>query len=149
MISAHRRLARRIRDRRGDDGFSTVEFVLMFPLFLTVLAFIACVGRIATATGQVEGASRDAARAGSLSRNLASAQIAATSAAQATLAAEGITCGSLTVSLAGSSFTEGGFVRARVSCTASLSGLGMSGFPSSKTLVGVSLSPLEQYRRTA
>lgn len=148
MISTCRHLARQRRAGRDDDGFSTVEFVLMFPLFLTVLAFIACVGRIATATGQVEGASRDAARAGSLSRNLAAAQIAATSAAQATLTAEGITCGSLAVSLAGSSFTEGGYVRARVSCTASLSGLGMSGFPSSKTLVGISVSPLEQYRGT-
>lgn len=148
-MTAQRRFARRLRIARGDAGFSTVEFVLMFPLFLTVLAFIAAGGRIALATGQVEGASRDAARAGSLARTLASAQLAATSAAQATLGGEGITCGSLIVSLAGSSFTEGGFVRARVSCTASLSGLGMSGFPSSKTLVGISVSPLEQYRRTA
>jgi len=131
---------------RGDDGFSSAEFVLMTPVFLTVLVFIAAVGRIATANGQVEGAAREGARAASLERSAPAAQTAAERAARENLAGEGITCGSVVVRVVTTAFRPGGNVRVEVRCTTSLRGLGLSGFPGSKTISGSAVAPLERFR---
>jgi Flp pilus assembly protein TadG len=137
--------------RRGggrDDGYSSAEFVLMMPVFLTVLVFIAAVGRIATASSQVEGAAREAARAASLERSAPAAREAADRAARANLRGEGITCGAVVVTVRTSGFRPGGNVRVHVRCTASLRGLGLSGFPGTKTMSGSAVAPLEQFRGT-
>src|SRR3546814_12672123 len=47
----------------GDRGGVTTELVLVTPILLVLLMFIVFAGRIATATGQVINASRDAPRA--------------------------------------------------------------------------------------
>lgn len=132
--------------RRADRGAVTVELVLLTPVLLGFLALMAVLGRIAEAHGQVEGAARDASRAASLERTVTLAQASARAAAEANLAGQHVTCRSLLVALDASSWRPGGSVRADVTCTADLSGLGLTGVPGSKTLTGSSVSPLEQYR---
>jgi Flp pilus assembly protein TadG len=61
----------------------TVEFVLLVPLLLALLLFLALAGRVVAAHGQVDGAARDAARAASLARSPGAAQAAADQAASA------------------------------------------------------------------
>jgi Flp pilus assembly protein TadG len=134
------------RERGRENGSSSAEFVLLMPVFLTVLVFIAAVGRIATASSQVEGAAREAARAASLERSAPAARAAAETAVRANLRGEGVTCGAVVVTVRTSRFRAGGNVRVDVRCTASLRGLGLSGFPGSRTLTGSAVAPLEQFR---
>jgi Flp pilus assembly protein TadG len=130
----------------SDRGGVTVELVLLTPVLLGFLAFMVLLGRIAEAGGQVEGAARDASRAASLERTTGLAADAAHRAAEANLAGQGITCGSLRVVLDTANWRPGGSVRADVRCAADLTGLGLAGVPGGKTLTGSSVSPLEQHR---
>lgn len=55
----------------------TVEFVFLGPLVLLLMLFLYLAGRVVEAHDQVDSAARDAARAASLARSAAGAQLAA------------------------------------------------------------------------
>ena len=141
---------RRSRDpesRRGlcDAGFSTVEVVLLAPLFVLVLLLIVALGRVQQAGADVTGAARDAARAASLSRSVVQADAAATQAVTAALT--GLTCaGGPSTTVDTSTFTPGGQVRVSVRCLVSLSDIGLTVLPGSTTMTRHSTSPIETYR---
>ena len=61
-------------------------------------------GRVAIAHGSVQQAAADAARAASIARTAGAAQTSAVTAARATLANQGLTCASMTVTLDTSGF---------------------------------------------
>lgn len=133
---------------RGDRGSTSVELVLVAPVFLAALFLMVGLGRIVEAESRVQGAARDAARAASIARTADAALDAAHRAAAANLAEQGVSCVSFEVAADTASFRPGGQVRVTVACTANLSGLGLSGLPGSRTLRADSSSPLEQYRGT-
>jgi Flp pilus assembly protein TadG len=114
--------------------------VLLAPVFLLFLLFLVGAGRLVEAQGEVNGAARDAARAASVERTLSDAEAAAGEAAKFSLSGE---C-EPDVSLAGSDWTEGGQVRAEVTCSLDL---GFLGFGAAKEMAGDSVVPLETYRR--
>lgn len=118
----------------------TAETVMLAPVFLLFLLFLAGAGRIVEAQGEVNGAARDAARAASVQRTLADAEAAATEAAESALS------GACTprVSMSGTEWKEGGVVKATVTCDLDL---GFLGFGGAKRMTGVSVVPLEQFRR--
>ncbi|MFI7441226.1 TadE/TadG family type IV pilus assembly protein [Nonomuraea indica] len=118
-----------------------VESVMLAPVFLLFLMFLAGAGRLVEAQGEVNGAARDAARAASVQRTLD----AAGSAAEAVTAdvLQG-TCGQPAVDLGGSRFEEGGQVHAEVTCELDL---GFLGFGATKQMTGTAVVPLEQFRR--
>ena len=99
-------------------------------------------GRIVSAGNQAVEASRDGARAASLTYTMAQATAAATTAVHDSLGRAGITCTSLRVRTTGE-VTPGGLVTVRVWCTADLSGIAIPGIPGSKTLTGTSSAPIE------
>lgn len=131
-----------------DDGTTSIELVLVAPVFLAALFLMVGLGRIVEAEGRVQGAARDAARAASVARSAESATDAARRAATANLTERGVSCASFEVSVDTAAFRPGGQVRVTVACRADLSGLGLSGLPGSKTLRADATAPLEKYRQT-
>ncbi|MBB5074849.1 TadE family protein [Nonomuraea endophytica] len=118
-----------------------VETVMLAPVFLLFLMFLVGAGRLVEAQGEVNGAARDSARAASVQRTMDTAETAAKSSAGQALKGS---CQSHEVSLSGSEWTEGGQVRAEVSCEMDL---GFLGFGATKRITGTSVVPLEQFRR--
>ena len=135
-------------DRPGEGGSAALEVALVTPLLLVTLLFVVGLGRLASASGQIEQASRDAARAASIARTPAAAQPDAQQAAAADLAADAITCGSLTVAVDTSAFRPGGTVAVHLACAVSLADVVVAGFPGSHTLTARSVAPIDVYRAT-
>ncbi|MEU4326300.1 TadE/TadG family type IV pilus assembly protein [Nonomuraea dietziae] len=125
----------------ADRGSMAVETVMLAPIFLLFLLFLVGAGRLVEAQGEVNGAARDAARAASVQRTLEGAEGAAEASAKAALEGQ---CGTPRISLAGSAWEEGGQVRAEVTCELNLEFLG---FGAVKQMSGMSVVPLEQFRR--
>ncbi|MDH2423954.1 pilus assembly protein [Sphaerisporangium sp. TRM90804] len=140
MTVRTRRTRSPARPAAGDRGSMAVEAVLLAPVFLIFLMFLVGAGRVVEAQGEVNGAARDAARAASVQRALGTARDAASEAAEAALGGE---CTPV-VSLTGSEWTEGGTVRATVTCPLDLDFLG---FGVVKQVKGSSVVPLERFRR--
>ena len=146
MIARVRRSTAAVRRRAGcDDGLYTVELVLWTPVLLLLVMLAVAAGRIVSAGNQAVEASRDAARAASLTFSLPQANIAARTAARDALDRAGITCSALDVQLSGG-VRPGGLVTVKVSCTADLSDIAFPGAPGSKTLTGTSSAPIETTR---
>jgi Flp pilus assembly protein TadG len=126
-----------------ERGSMAVEVVLITPVLVAFLLLVVAFGRYVAVRGEVEAASRDAARAASLERS--------TDAARA--AAEQTVHGSLTnrdcsdVQLSGQ-FIAGGTITATLSCQIPLTDLGLLGLPGSVKITGTSSAPLDLYRRT-
>ncbi|MGV9304790.1 TadE/TadG family type IV pilus assembly protein [Nonomuraea sp. NPDC003727] len=125
----------------ADSGSMAVETVLLAPVFLLFLLFLAGAGRLVEAQGEVNGAAMDAARAASVQRTLDAAEAAATDSARSALEGE---CDAPRVSLSGTRWEEGGHVQAAVTCELDLEFLG---FGAGKRMTGTSVVPLEQFRR--
>ncbi|RBQ17161.1 pilus assembly protein [Spongiactinospora rosea] len=126
----------------------SAEAVLLAPVLLLFLLFLAGAGRLVEAQGEVNGAARDAARAASVQRDDGAAQSAATEAVTAVLEGQ---CSGPQVGLEirrdegeGAGEPQAGEVRAEVTCELDLSFLG---FGAAKTMTGVAVVPLERYRR--
>ncbi|MCG5218301.1 TadE/TadG family type IV pilus assembly protein [Streptosporangium soli] len=127
----------------------SVEAVLLAPVFLLFLMFLAGAGRFVEAQGEVNGAARDAARAASVQRSQGDAEEAATKVATDVLEGQ---CAGAEVSLDGSVWTTfsdedptaRGHVQAEVTCELDLEFLG---FGAATTMKGTSVVPLERFRR--
>lgn len=137
--------------RRYPEGgaASALELVLMVPVFLVLIYFVVGLGRLTAAREEIDGAARDAARAGSLSRSAAEARASAANAATKTLASHDITCGDLRVDVDTSEFRAGGWVRVNLSCTVGLADLTRTWAPGSKTLRARGLAVVDAFRRSA
>ena len=132
----------------GERGSSSVELVLLAPVFLVILCLVVGLGRVEEARGRVEGAARDAARAASLARTPAAATAAAEAAAEGNLHDAGLACTAVAVTTDTAAFTPGGTVTATVSCTADLADLALSGLPGATTLSAAAAAPVEAFRGT-
>ncbi|GAA3709938.1 TadE/TadG family type IV pilus assembly protein [Nonomuraea antimicrobica] len=130
------------RDRAGRErGSMAVETVMLAPVFLLFLMFLAGAGVLVESQGRVNGAARDAARSASVQRTLDDAEAAAQAITTGVLEDR---CRSSAVSLDGSEWEQGGHVQAEVTCELDLAFLGFGG---TKQLTGTAVVPLEQFRR--
>ena len=140
------RISRTSRDERGS---AAIELVLLIPALMVLVLFAVAGGRVAIAHGSVEQAAADAARAASIARTSGEAQASAAEAARATLANQGLSCTSLTVTLDTSGFATPvgtpASVAATVSCTVRISDLAVPGLPDPVVSATVT-SPLDVYR---
>ena len=82
--------------RTGDAGSATVEFVILAPLLVALVLFVALCGRLVTAQLDLDAAAHGAARAASIDRTVPAATADARQTALDTLAARGVTCGAPT-----------------------------------------------------
>ncbi|HEX4814477.1 MAG TPA: TadE/TadG family type IV pilus assembly protein [Nonomuraea sp.] len=124
-----------------ERGSMAVETVMLAPVFLLFLMFLAGAGVLVESQGRVNGAARDAARAASVQRTFDEAEAAAETIARSVLTGP---CGSPAVTLDGSAWEQGGQVRAEVTCALDL---GFLGFGGAHELTGTAVVPLEQFRR--
>lgn len=144
----HRTSGRTTDDRRGptggDRGVSTIEVVILAPIMILFILVLVAFGQLVDGRGAVDGAARDAARAGSIQRSQSVAMAQATAAAEADL---GDTCvdGTLQVRQTSAGFASDTLYTVEVSCT--IRGLGSLGLDIKKTLTSSASSPLDPYRR--
>ncbi|GAA2843697.1 TadE family protein [Kribbella solani] len=131
-------------DRRRDRGSMAVELVILAPVMMAFIVLVVACGRYVAVRGDIEAASRDAARAASLERSRDAAERAADGVAAAALE-HPERCQA--VELTGD-FVAGGTITATVTCDVSYEGLGLIGIPGSKRLTASSSAPLDTYRRT-
>ena len=132
----------------GDDGFSTLELVLITPFLLAFVLLVVGFGRVTHGRQEVQHAAAAAARAASLADTPGRAQTAAQQEAAADLAQAGISCQSPSPPTVDTSqFYAGGQVQVTISCVTNLSDLTVVGFPGHKTLTASATVPLEQYRQ--
>ncbi|HEY5836527.1 TadE/TadG family type IV pilus assembly protein [Streptomyces sp.] len=147
MPGIWRRMLDRRRERlRADRGVSTVEVVVLAPVMILFVLILVAFGQLVDGRGAVDGAARDAARAGSIQRTRSVAMTEAIAAAKADL---GDTCvgGTLRVRQTSPGFTYGTFFTVEVSCT--IRGLDSLGLNIRKSLTSTASSPLDPYRRAA
>jgi Flp pilus assembly protein TadG len=132
-----------MRHGSRERGSMAVEVVLITPVLVAFLLLVIAFGRYVAIRGEVEAASRDAARAASLERTPGAAAAAATRTADASLA--GRRCGQAQLSGA---FVAGGTVNATLVCRVPMADLGLLGLPGTVKVKATSSAPLDLYRRT-
>ena len=125
-------------------GSMAVELVILAPVIMAFIVLVVACGLYVGVRGDIEAASRDAARAASLERTRETAESAADRVAAAALE-HPERC--RPVALNGD-FVAGGTITVTVTCDVSYSGLGLIGLPGSKRLSASSSAPLDTYRRT-
>ncbi|MDQ1292752.1 MAG: hypothetical protein QG608_632 [Actinomycetota bacterium] len=135
-----------VQPRRPDRerGSMAVEVVLLIPVLISLLLLVVAFGRYVSVRGQVEAATRDAARAASLERDSVSAAAAAQQAATASLPATAV-CGPTVVG----GFAPGGTVTVDLDCEVSWDGLGLIGLSGTVDVHVGSAAPVDQYRGTS
>ena len=131
----------------ADAGFASLELVILTPVVLLMLLLVVGFGRLTHGKDLVQQAASAAARAATLDSNPTQAGADAKQAAHDVLDQAGVSCSTFTVTPDTSDFRPGGQVSVTVTCTTSLSDLGLVGFPGHKTLMASATSPLEQFRQ--
>ncbi|MDQ0750487.1 Flp pilus assembly protein TadG [Streptomyces africanus] len=132
--------------RRADDrGLSTIEVVILAPVMILFILVLVAFGQLVDGRGALDGAARDAARAGSIQKNHATAMAEAKKAAEANL---GDVCsGPVSVVQTSQGFEPDTIFTVEVSCQ--VRGLAMLGLDVPTTLSASFSSPLDPFRRSA
>ncbi|MFD0210179.1 TadE/TadG family type IV pilus assembly protein [Streptomyces hirsutus] len=129
----------------GDRGLSTVEVVILAPVMILFILVLVAFGQLVSGRGALDGAARDAARAGSIQKDHARAMAEALQAAEANLA--DICSGPVNVVQTSQGFEPDTLFTVEVSCE--VRGLATLGLNIPTTLSASFSSPLDPYRRTA
>ncbi|MFI2670401.1 TadE/TadG family type IV pilus assembly protein [Streptomyces albidoflavus] len=152
------RLAALVRDRRArllgrpgtsrpaaDAGISTIEVVILAPVMVLFILVLVAFGQLVDGRGALDGAARDAARAGSIQKDHGTALAEARRAAEANLA--DVCTGPVSVRQTSAGFEPDTLFTVEVSCQ--IRGLAMIGVNVPTTLTASFSSPLDPFRRTA
>ncbi|CAL9533531.1 TadE/TadG family type IV pilus assembly protein [Streptomyces sp. NPDC057838] len=133
--------------RRGpdDSGLSTVEVVILAPVMILFILVLVAFGQLVEGRGALDGAARDAARAGSIQKNHALAMAEAKKAAEANLA--DVCSGPVSVVQKSRGFEPDTIFTVEVSCQ--VRGLAMLGLDVPTRLTASFSSPLDPFRRSA
>ena len=140
-----KQVRRRAIEAAGSErGTMSIEMVVLVPVLLLITMVAVAGGRIVSAQGMVEAASRHAARAASMERSVGAASTAANrSLSQADTANASCSAG---VDVGG--FRRGGAVTVSVSCRVKLSDLGLVFLPGTTVVKAESSAPVDQWRGT-
>ncbi|CAG7639099.1 TadE/TadG family type IV pilus assembly protein [Actinacidiphila bryophytorum] len=128
----------------ADAGISTIEIVILAPLLILFILVLVAFGQLVDGRGALDGAARDAARAGSLQGERGAADRAALQAATDDL--QGICEGAVHMTTDGTDWTaQGGHYAVQLSCT--VRGLAVVGLSIPTTMSSQFAAPLDPYRR--
>ncbi|MFI1484604.1 TadE/TadG family type IV pilus assembly protein [Streptomyces sp. NPDC020747] len=128
-----------------DRGLSTIEVVILAPVMILFILVLVAFGQLVDGRGAIDGAARDAARAGSIQKNHA---IAVSEARKAAAADLGDVCsGPVTVNQTSAGFEPDTIFTVEVSCE--VRGLAMLGLDVPTTLTASFSSPIDPLRRAA
>ncbi|MGW1542413.1 TadE/TadG family type IV pilus assembly protein [Streptomyces sp. NPDC002309] len=132
--------------QEGDDrGLSTVEVVILAPVMILFILVLVAFGQLVDGRGALDGAARDAARAGSIQKDRTTAMVEARRAAEANLA--DVCAGPVSVRQTSAGFAPDTLFTVEVSCE--VRGLAMLGLDIPTTLSASFSSPLDPFRRSA
>jgi len=130
---------------RRDRGLSTIEVVILAPVMILFILVLVAFGQLVDGRGALDGAARDAARAGSIQKDPVTAMAEARKAAEADL---GDVCsGPVNVTQTSAGFVPDTLFTVEVSCE--VRGLAMIGLDVPTTLQASFSSPLDPFRRAA
>ena len=132
------------RRSADDSGLSTVEVVILAPVMILFILVLVAFGQLVDGRGALDGAARDAARAGSIQKDHATALAEAKKAAEANLA--DVCSGPVTVTQTSPGFEPDTIFTVEVSCQ--VRGLAMLGLDVPTTLSASFSSPLDPFRRS-
>ncbi len=121
----------------AERGSIALEFAILAPVVLMIFALVFAYGKIAWANGHLEAGARDAARVATQARSMDDAYRAAEVAVDDATAGVPACQSSADVSIDGR-FEPGQTLTVSVTCTYSLSGIGLPGAPGT-------LSPTSQF----
>ncbi|MDT0614223.1 TadE/TadG family type IV pilus assembly protein [Streptomyces lancefieldiae] len=124
---------------------STIEVVILAPVMILFILVLVAFGQLVDGRGALDGAARDAARAGSIQKDHGTAIAEARRAAEANL--EDVCSGPVSVVQKSAGFEPDTLFTVEVSCE--VRGLSMIGLDIPTTLSASFSSPLDPYRRTA
>ena len=127
-----------------DCGSASVELVLIAPAMVLLLLCAVALGRLVSASLDVDSAAQQAARAASLLRLPGQAQHVADQTARTALQETGRACQAFDVTTDTSHFTAGGEVTVAVACTTELSDLGLP-LPGSHVSRSTASVPVDSY----
>ncbi|MFJ7213601.1 TadE/TadG family type IV pilus assembly protein [Amycolatopsis sp. NPDC098790] len=131
---------------RAQDGSVTAEAVLVTPVLVMLLVFVAVVvHRGVDARLRLDDAAHQAARAASLQRTTAAAGEAATAVATSALAHANVTCRNVEVSTT-TTARPGSIVVVSVRCTVDFGQAIVLGVPGTKTLTASASEVVDLYR---
>ena len=140
---ARRGLGARRKPAHNDDGAAALEFALMLPVILIILAVMIGAGRLWIARSDALAVARSASRQAVLQPSASLAADAATNAGQEAAGGYGMNLARLTVNPQGP-FGPGALYRVQVSYVVSLSDLPGLGFlPGSITVSTVATEPID------
>ncbi|MFJ3020892.1 TadE/TadG family type IV pilus assembly protein [Streptomyces tendae] len=135
----------RANEGDGDRGLSTIEVVILAPVMILFILVLVAFGQLVDGRGALDGAARDAARAGSIQKDHGTAIAEAKKAAEANLA--DVCSGPVSVVQKSAGFEPDTLFTVEVSCE--VRGLASIGLNIPTTLSATFSSPLDPYRRTA
>lgn len=145
----------RFRNRephRDERGAASIEAVLVAIALGLFIGLVILGGRVEMAKQAVQSAAYDAARSASISRTSGEASTSGQSSAMASLSQQGIHCTRSNVTIDTSAFNtalgttgSAALIRATVTCTIDVSGLGLPGI-NQRTITETMTSPLDSYR---
>lgn len=139
--------SRRRRRLHGDEGFSTLELVVITPFLLAMVLLVVGFGRVTHGKQLVQQAAAAAARAAALASTPGQAQSDAIAEASSALTQAGVSCQQMHPTVDTSQFHAGGQVSVSITCVTNLADLTVVGFPGHKTLSASATAPLDQYRQ--
>ncbi|MGH4032475.1 TadE/TadG family type IV pilus assembly protein [Actinomycetota bacterium Odt1-20B] len=131
-------------EQGSDRGISTIEVVILAPVMILFILVLVAFGQLVDGRGALDGAARDAARAGSIQKNGGTALAEAKKAAAADL--EDVCIGPVTVNRTSGDYADAEFFSVKVSCE--VRGLGMLGLDIDTTLDAEFSSPIDPLRRS-
>ncbi|GAP53142.1 TadE/TadG family type IV pilus assembly protein [Streptomyces azureus] len=131
--------------RADDRGLSTIEVVILAPVMILFILVLVAFGQLVDGRGALDGAARDAARAGSIQKDHATAMAEAKKAAEANLA--DVCSGPVSVVQTSQGFEPDTIFTVEVSCQ--VRGLATLGLDVPTTLTASFSSPLDPFRRSA
>ncbi|MFG3319903.1 TadE/TadG family type IV pilus assembly protein [Streptomyces sp. NPDC048171] len=141
-------LSRITKSRRRpatDEGLSTIEVVILAPVMILFILVLVAFGQLVDGRGALDGAARDAARAGSIQKDHGTAIAEARKAAESNLT--DVCSGPVSVVQKSAGFEPDTLFTVEVSCE--VRGLASIGLNVPTTLSATFSSPLDPYRRTA
>ncbi|MFJ5279160.1 TadE/TadG family type IV pilus assembly protein [Streptomyces parvulus] len=138
-------LARPRRHPGDDEGLSTIEVVILAPVMILFILVLVAFGQLVDGRGALDGAARDAARAGSIQKDHGTAIAEAKRAAESNLT--DVCSGPVSVVQKSAGFEPDTLFTVEVSCE--VRGLASIGLNVPTTLSATFSSPLDPYRRTA
>lgn len=135
---------------RSQRGSAAIEFTLLVPVLVLLFSLLVGGGRVWLARNAVESLAGAAARAASLERDPAAAQVTATRLLEAQAAVSGLRCTALNLNLdvAALGRTPGtpGTVRAEVGCDVPLADILVPGWPGELSVTAEATAVTDRYR---